>query len=221
VRTLIAGIPGRARARRGLTLVETVVSAAVAALLFSAVGVAVVRANRTFKAAEAVGETERLAERSLQRIAREFRDVVREDVTASAALDSIQYRRIEAIDGETVTKTPLRRVRLEIDPNDPDDGVDNDRDGRVDERRVVLSTDTSVAGGVVLVENVRELLEGELANGLDDNGNGLIDEPGFCATYDVASGVVTLRLTIERTAPEGAAVTRTTETAMRLRNAGL
>lgn len=213
---------GAGSSRRGSSLVETLVSCAIGALLFGVAGLAIVRTNRTFRVTDSVGDAERLAERSIQQIAREFRDVNRNDVIAAATLDAIEYRRIEAIDGETVTKTALRRVRLEVDPNDPNDGIDNDRDGRVDERRVVLSTDTSGGGvEVVLVENVRELLEGELPNSLDDNGNGLVDEPGFCVTYDLPTGVVTLRLTVERTAPESTAVVRTTETSMRLRNAGL
>jgi hypothetical protein len=219
VRTLTCRV---ARARRGASLVETLVSVAIGALLFSVAGLAMVRTNSTFRVTESVGEAERLAERSIQTIAREFRDVNRNDVVVAATLDGIEYRRIEGIDGETVTKTPLRRVRLEVDPRDANDGIDNDRDGRVDEKRVVLATDTSGGGTeAVLVEHVRELLEGELPNGLDDNGNGLVDEPGFCVTYDVLTGVVTLRLTVERSAPESLTVVRTTETATRLRNAGL
>jgi hypothetical protein len=208
--------------RRGSSLVEVLVSCGLGAMLFGVAGLAMVRTNRTFRATDAVGDAERLAERSIQRVAREFRDVNRNDVVAAPTLDSIEYRRIDSIDGETVTKTPLRRVRLEPDPRDPNDGIDNDRDGRVDEKRVVLATDTSGGGPeAVLVEHVRELLEGELANGIADNPTGLVDEPGFCVTYDAATGVVTLRLTVERAAPESQTVVRTTEIATRLRNAGL
>jgi type II secretory pathway pseudopilin PulG len=61
----------------------------------------------------------------------------------------------------------------------------------------------------------RPLLEGELANGRDDNGNGLIDERGLSFTLD--GDTVTIRLTLERQTRHGL-TTRTVETTVTLRN---
>jgi hypothetical protein len=67
-----------------------------------------------------------------------------------------------------------------------------------------------------LVNWVRELLEGELPNGLDDNGNGLIDESGL--SFEIDGDTITIRLTLERFDAEGTLITRTVETAVTLKN---
>ena len=69
---------------------------------------------------------------------------------------------------------------------------------------------------VVLCHNVRELLEGEIANGIDDNGNLLDDEPGFF--IQKAGRVVTIRLSIEGISPQGQVLVRTAESSARMRN---
>jgi hypothetical protein len=69
---------------------------------------------------------------------------------------------------------------------------------------------------VILCRNVRELAEGETANGLDDNGNGLVDEKGLC--FDLSEGNLSLRLTVERRDPNHQLVTRSFESSVWLRN---
>lgn len=54
---------------------------------------------------------------------------------------------------------------------------------------------------------VPALLEGEVLNAADDNGNGLIDEAGFCITRE--GDVIVLRLTIEDERRGGTVVSRT------------
>ena len=77
-------------------------------------------------------------------------------------------------------------------------------------------TPTGPTGLTVLTRWVRPFLEGEIDNGKDDNGNGLIDEPGFC--LDRVGDVWTLRLSLQRRDGAGRTVTRTMETAVRPRN---
>jgi hypothetical protein len=62
---------------------------------------------------------------------------------------------------------------------------------------------------------VAALLEGELANGLDDNGNGLIDEPGLAFTVD--GNDVTVLLTLEREVRGGRSIARTFTSTVRCR----
>ena len=69
---------------------------------------------------------------------------------------------------------------------------------------------------VVWSNLVRPLLEGEVMNGIDDNGNGLVDEKGLSFVLD--RNAVTIRLSLERRTPEGEVLTRTVETTVTCRN---
>ena len=62
---------------------------------------------------------------------------------------------------------------------------------------------------------VRPFLEGELDNGVDDNGNGLIDERGLSFTLD--KDLVTIRLSLGRAGKEGETVV-CVETSVTVRN---
>ncbi|MCE9596323.1 MAG: prepilin-type N-terminal cleavage/methylation domain-containing protein [Planctomycetes bacterium] len=69
---------------------------------------------------------------------------------------------------------------------------------------------------VVWCKVVRPFLEGELMNGVDDNGNGLIDEKGLVFTLEGSK--VTVRLTLERKSESGEIITHTVETMVTCRN---
>jgi hypothetical protein len=69
---------------------------------------------------------------------------------------------------------------------------------------------------VVLTKLVRPYLEGELPNGMDDNGNGLIDEKGL--SFVVDRNAVHIRITLERVDAEGRLVTQTAGTTVTCRN---
>ena len=68
----------------------------------------------------------------------------------------------------------------------------------------------------VLARFVREYLEGEVPNGKDDNGNGLVDEMGL--SFDSIGMVWTVRLTLERRDANGNLCTQTVQTAVKMRN---
>ncbi|MEQ1891440.1 MAG: prepilin-type N-terminal cleavage/methylation domain-containing protein [Planctomycetota bacterium] len=69
---------------------------------------------------------------------------------------------------------------------------------------------------VVWANTVSELLEDELANGADDNGNELADELGLAFVLDGAS--VTIRLTLERIDGDGKRIQVTRWTSVTCRN---
>jgi type II secretory pathway pseudopilin PulG len=69
---------------------------------------------------------------------------------------------------------------------------------------------------VVWANTVSQLLEDELANGEDDNGNGLADELGLSFVLDGAS--VTIRLTLERVDEEEKRIQVTRWTSVTCRN---
>ena len=84
------------------------------------------------------------------------------------------------------------------------------------EVRWIENAGTANANITFRCNGVAPLLQGETANGLDDNGNGLIDEPGFCLT--IAGGVLTASLTLQRNAPEGGVTMRTWTRSIQCRN---
>jgi len=63
---------------------------------------------------------------------------------------------------------------------------------------------------------VSPLLEGELVNGVDDNGNGLIDEDGL--SFVLEGNSVRIRLTLRRPEVDGRLVTQTVESVVCCRN---
>jgi len=118
------------------------------------------------------------------------------------------------------TPGEVMQLDLRLSAGEADDGLDNDGDGLVDERSLVLVRDLGAASEleVTLCANVTERLEGAdgLPDGEDDNGNGLVDEAGF----DIARNgdVLTVRLSVAGTDFRGQTMVRTAETAVRLRN---
>ncbi|QDU65413.1 PilW family protein [Engelhardtia mirabilis] len=109
-------------------------------------------------------------------------------------------------------------VSLGLDENgaivwgDPE-SIGLEEDGRVvwkqnpdedDERRLIWS------------DLVRPFLEGELSNGIDDNGNDLVDEQGLSFVLYKNSVTIRISLGADPTDPESA--TRTVETTVTVRN---
>ena len=68
---------------------------------------------------------------------------------------------------------------------------------------------------VVWTSLVSPYLEGEIPNGMDDNGNGLIDEKGL--SFVVDRNAVTIRLTLDQLV-DGRMVTKTVQTTVTCRN---
>ncbi len=138
--------------------------------------------------------------------------------TSDTIVYSLTYQKNTGYTGGAASWGVVKKFEMRSDPTDPDDGSDNNGNGMIDEKILVLVTDP---GGldereVVIATGVREFLEGETPNGLDDNGNGLIDEAGFCCTLDAS--VWTVRLTLEKPTRKGEILSRTVETSVKPRN---
>ncbi|MEQ1894951.1 MAG: hypothetical protein ABL998_20610, partial [Planctomycetota bacterium] len=193
--------------RSGYTLVELVISSTFLASLLLIAGFATDRTMSAFRERRAEQESVVAANRVLQRVAGEL-TFAAGDGLGPATVTGTGSERIEfrvAIGGGALG--PARALALELE----DGGlVDEQRvlwiegEGGPDERRTTFAT------------AVAEYLEGELANGLDDNENGLRDERGLSFVRE--GEAVRVRLTMLYRSPGGAARTRTLETLVFPRN---
>jgi hypothetical protein len=199
------------------------IAATFLAVLFLAVAQTSSRASDAFDEGSAEHSLSVTAHRGLERMAQamEFAD-------GSILVPAL----LPPLGDTTVTfRTPINfaggvvewqnvQIALELEPGELDDGVDNDRDGLVDERLVVQTLDVGLPGErrIVLARDVAELFEGELENDADDNGNLLTDEAGL--SFSSVGNVITIRLTCQRRDEGGRMLTKTAVTAVRPRNTG-
>lgn len=131
---------------------------------------------------------------------------------------TVTFQKGKGFAGGAVVWGPVCRFDLRPSETDPDDGADNDGDGFVDEMELWLVRDVGAAAETeqLLVRGVSEWLEGEDANGIDDNGNGLVDEPGFSVVLE--GTILTVRLSLHGRDARGRKLLRTVETTVVARN---
>jgi hypothetical protein len=208
--------------RAGFTLVELAIAGALFAVILGSVALVAGSSERTYRTESVHSQLEAQAGRTMQQVCEELRmagiDTLSPAPAAGVAASSVQYVQAIGIENGVVQWTPLRRLELEYELGELDDGLDNNGNGLVDEGRLVLVEDPGSPNERrrVLTRWVAELLEGELANGLDDNGNGLVDERGF--SLEGNGRAVTVRFTLERRTNEGALLRRTANSSVRPRN---
>lgn len=206
-----------------MTVVEAAVATAAMTTLLIPIALLLRSGTETFRSSSAAESADARAQRTLERIVRE---ISRCAVTSLGSMPqspnwttSLTLDDVISFDPSTGVRTTSRvQVRLEPDPSDPDDGVDNDGDGLVDEGRVVMTRDhgTVLARATVLATGVAEFLEGETANAADQNGNSLVDERGFCV--ERRGDALTLRLSLQVRGGDGELLTRTAECSVLPRN---
>jgi len=140
------------------------------------------------------------------------------DLTSVTYCSSLEFRRCVGYGAGAVQWGPLHRIEWQQDPADPDDGIDNDSDGLVDEGRVVWTRNIGEANqsASVLAENVAAYLEGETPDGSDENGNGMSDERGFCLRR--AGNEVNIYITIQGRDKKFGLLQATVVSSVRLRN---
>jgi len=206
----------------GFSLVELAVSAAILFLVIAGVAVVSSASDRAYRTGTTTAQLEEQAATATDRIVAELCiagiDTFAVLPPAGNAVSDLQYlKAIGAEDGEVIWTGP-RRLRLEKEPGELDDGLDNNHNGLVDESQVVLIEEVGTADErrLVLTRWVSELAVGEVANGIDDNGNDLVDEPGFCV---VRSGdTFAVRLSLQRRDAGGRLLSRSAETSTCVRN---
>ncbi len=209
--------------RSGFTMVEAVVAAALLVIMSSVALLASNTGLGAFESARANTRAEARLQRALKRASFELMPSSW-DMVGPLNLDDefgssfVTFQTPAGFANDAIVWGPVNWLGLELEPGEQDNGVDDDGDGLVDERQLVLVRDQGGADEIrsVLTHNVREFLEGEEDNNVDDNGNDVTDERGFNAHRD--GDVLTLRLSIEEFGDKTGTVVRTLTTSVRLRN---
>jgi prepilin-type N-terminal cleavage/methylation domain-containing protein len=213
---------GTAGEPAGLTLLEILFSMTIFSIVVSAAYALLFTGVDTYGMGMTISELERHAARVLDQIVDELSVSGLETTSPKPAppssSPSVLFQASAGFSAGTAQWAPARSVTLEYAPDDPNDGVDNNGNGMVDEGVVVLRENVGLGNErrIELTRWVREFLEGELPNGIDDNGNGLIDERGL--SFDVSGDVWTVRLTLERRDSKGRVIVKTVETSVKSRN---
>lgn len=189
-------------ARAGWTLVELLLAAGLTGLVMTKASLvlreAFGAAGRSTAAMHSEDQARALIERISLAIMGSDRDTL---FPAAESVHSSQIRYSMSLGleaGELVWSDP-EEIRL--------DGTAvewSENPGTVDERAVTWTT------------LVSPLLAGELVNGVDDNGNGLVDEEGL--SFVLEGDSVTIRLTVRRPEVDGRTVEQTVESVVCIRN---
>jgi prepilin-type N-terminal cleavage/methylation domain-containing protein len=193
--------------RAGFSLVETMIAVALLGVVLLNVYMALSDGSRAMQGQTATNEVEVQARRALDRIALAVLGAARDSLwtTQEAPLCNSELNLVSSlgmIDGEPVWSDPQRISMADGSANHV---VWTENPGQPTEKRVVWGS------------HLRDFAEHEIgANGIDDNGNGLIDEKGLA--FDIEGDSVRIRLTIERPGPDGKPMVRSVETVVTCRN---
>jgi hypothetical protein len=198
--------PATKRNERGFTIVELAVTSVVLTLVVAAVGMSFKTSFGFFTAAGEVRTQDLKANRGLEKLLEKLQripeDAFLPQMVAGESSPFISFQRIEAFVDGTPQFGPTHRVEWMPDPDDPEDGVDNNQNGLVDEGVVMLRVNPGEVDErrEILARGVAHYLKGETANGVDDNGNGLIDECGL--SFEKDGRLLTVRVTLLRVSDE-------------------
>lgn len=207
----------------GFTLVESLMAVTFLAILFLMVAHTSSRASDAYDEGSLDHQLTTEAHRGLERITAALELARSSTLTqcsnGTLGASTLSFQNPTGFAGNAVQWGPLTTIGFELDTNEVTNNVDDDGDGFVDEGRVVWTEDAGLPTErrVVLVPRVAGLLEGEIKNGGDDNGNGLRDELGL-AFVSNEPFVLTVYLTCQRMDESGRILTKTVETAIRMRN---
>lgn len=210
------------RSRAGMTLLEAIIAASMTALVLGSIGGAALSGQRTTAQNLAAAELETRARGVVDRIAEELISARTTGLSPNPATpfgnSNLTFQKDIGYAAGAAVFGLNQRIRFRMEPGETNNGVDDDRDGLVDEGMVEFTRDVGAGTqrSVIWVRGVREYLARENPNAVDDNANGLIDEQGL--SFSITGRILTIRLTVQGVGSEGRILTRTVETSVRLRN---
>jgi hypothetical protein len=185
-------------------------------------GLATDRSLALFRQRRASEELNSSAYRLLQRVAGEVR-FARETSLAPPTLTTqgasqVRFQESLGVAGGATQWGPFTALRWESEPADPEDGLDNDGDGRTDEGQALWVENEGLPNErrTVLGHGLSALLPGETLDGADEDGDGLVDERGL--SFFLEDGLLTIRLGLEAPSPTGQLLRSVVETSVLIRN---
>ncbi len=185
--------PGRTRPRAGFSLLELLIALGVAGLIFANVGL-VLRSGSESRERDATrGDLDVQIDRTLDRILLALMSANVDSLDPTAPSPSFQnaleYVQNLGVQNGEVVLGDAERIELVVNGGQVQW---RQRPGELDERMVVWT------------RWVAQYLDGEQPNGVDDNGNGLIDETGLA--FVVSGTQVEVFLCLERRGDDGEVV---------------
>lgn len=208
--------------RAGFTLLEMTIALVMLVMLLGGAALVLTRGQGVFRRSMSDSAIDTGANRALNSIARRLTGAGATTLfpvpVAPAWSDSIGFQEVVGWNAGAALWSTDTELRLEYEPGELDNDLDDDGDGFVDECQVLQVENAGQPDErrVVLLRNVREFLEGEEPDGVDQNGNGLEDERGLC--FELRGDALIVRLSAMRRDPEGEVTIRTLETAVAMRN---
>jgi hypothetical protein len=190
--------------KRGTTLMEVAVSLMFTAIVGTSVLLVMSSGSRAMQMTTMATAVESNGQDAMKKICdrlvgADLTSVLPPNVVAPGSTSSITFQRVVAFENGVVIWSNPERISLEASPTDPDDGLDNNDNGLVDEGQVIWTENPGLANehSLVICSWVRENLVGEVpGNGVDDNGNNLVDEAGL--SFDFDGRRLSVRLSLER-----------------------
>lgn len=194
-----------ARARRaGFTLLEVVIGLTVVSLVLVNVSTIVRSSSSVYESGSMSSVLEEQAEQAMERISYAVMSARTEDINAPSAprnISTLQFPLPLGTEGGELIWSDPERIELLIETGQ----IVNTKSALLPNQR-----------RIVWANHVPGMLEGEVENEQDDNGNELEDEQGL--SFDLAQGQVAIRLTLRRTDTQQIVHTRTLETRVTCRN---
>lgn len=213
----------RATTRAGFTLIELVLAACIFGLLLGGVTYFQSKASSHSREISARSRAETQARRAVERVLDELCGIssalLVPDPTGALGSDQIAFQKpVTVSNAGVVAWSAQNRLALALDDGETDNGLDDDGDGLVDERRLVLTRAFGAPNQTTttLCHGIASWYPGELGNGVDDNANGATDERGF--NVQRVGDLLHVRVCVQVAAGPGEIADWTVDTAMRLRN---
>jgi prepilin-type N-terminal cleavage/methylation domain-containing protein len=180
--------------RAGMTLVELLVASAILSVFLMMAMIMARSSSEFYSTASINGARELAVESSLNEMVNELMETRASTITQPVSLltppsssKTLTFRRVLSFDAAKgiYESGPLTRISLEGTTI----FITTDADSPTPQQRF-------------LIDGVAEMAAGELPNGVDDNGNGLVDEGGLAFVLET-SFTVRIYLSLERRNAEG------------------
>jgi prepilin-type N-terminal cleavage/methylation domain-containing protein len=191
--------------RGGFTLLEVMIGMVVVGLVLGNVVMMMGSSADAYDKQSSKANLELQLDQTLDRIVLALMSASRESLDPNESnptfLTSLQFRQSLGVQDGAVVASVQERIELQVENGEV---VWREKPEEPDERAVIWSRWAS------------EFFQGELPNGVDDNGNGLIDETGLA--FQIDGSRITVYLSVERVDADGERVVYSRSAVVHCRN---